>query len=368
MTVKVAQCSEAQILTAIKPYLSNPPGTLVPTGDDCAVIAAPDSRYAITTDVLVEDSHWLNVWSTPYQVGRRAAAQNLADIAAMGAVPTAMVCALVMRPDVELAWVTEFARGLGEATREAGAGVVGGDLARGKVGSVAITVCGDLQGRAPVLRSGARAGDVVAVAGTLGHSAAGLDLLYNNMVPPAASDWPEACQSQAELMARVRAALDIYLAPSPPLLAGVDAAIAGAHAMMDISDGLDRDAGRMASASGVVIDLDPKALRQEARVLQGVAGLLEGLPYRATSTLMEGVSQALGAQDSAARDRSLSWVLSGGEDHPMLATFSPEVELPASFRAIGTVTVPNSDMPAGSVSVAGVPITPRGWDHFKKNE
>jgi thiamine-monophosphate kinase len=179
----LADVGESGLLRAIFPLL--PPGdhTLVGPGDDAAVVGAPDGRVVATTDVLVEGRDFRRAWSSAQDVGAKAAAQNLADVAAMGAVPTALLVALVAPPDLPLAWAVGLSEGLAAGCAGTGAGVVGGDLSSGPLVVVSVTALGDLAGRRPVLRSGARPGDVVALAGTLGRSAAGLALLH--------SGWPD---------------------------------------------------------------------------------------------------------------------------------------------------------------------------------
>ena len=314
----VSELSEEALLARIFPLLPRGTATLLAPGDDAAVVAAPDGRFVVTTDVLVEDRHFRRAWSSGQDVGRRAAVQNLADVAAMGARATSLVVALVIPADLPVVWVEGLARGLALECGPPGVGVVGGDLSGGPVVVVAVTAHGDLEGRVPVLRSGARAGDVVAHAGVAGWSAAGLALL--------AAD---------------RRTLDdelvgAYLHPASPLDAGPAAALAGATAMMDVSDGLLRDAGRIARASGVVLDLAEPAVAFPDDVER-----------------LGAVAAALGAS----ADR---WVLDGGEDHGLLATFPPDVPLPPGFRSIGVV---RSGQPL--VLVDGVPASATsGWDHF----
>ncbi|HEY0187201.1 MAG TPA: thiamine-phosphate kinase [Cellulomonas sp.] len=332
----VADLSEEELLARIFPHLPLGPVTLLGPGDDAAVLAAPDGRYVVSTDVLVEDRHFRRRWSSGEDVGRRAAAQNLADVAAMGARPTALVVALVVPGDVPVAWVEGLARGLGDVCREAGAGVVGGDLSSGRQLVVSVTVHGDLTGRDPVRRDGARPGDLLAIAGTLGRSAAGLALL-------------DAGRAEVD-----PAAVSVYRSPRPPLAAGPLAAAAGATAMLDVSDGLLRDAGRLARASGVLLDL--------------AAG---GTPAEVFAADLAALAPAARALDVD----PLTWVLTGGEDHGLLATF-PAGPVPEGFRVIGTVRpapAPHAPLdapaPAGAVLVAGRPasalITGRGWDHFR---
>ena len=291
----VRDLSEEQLLARFTPLLPTAASTLVGPGDDAAVVAAPDGRFVVSTDVLVQDRHFTRAWSTGYDVGWRAAMQNLADCAAMGSRGTSLVVSLVIPGDLEVSWVTGLARGLAAACAGRDVAVVGGDLSGGDAIVVAVTVHGDLAGRPPVLRSGASAGDTIAHAGVLGRSAAGLALLTAGVSDP-----------DPVLVAA-------FLRPDPPLDAGVLASRAGATAMLDVSDGLLRDAGRIARASGVTIDLlDPA---------ESVPGDLAALA---------GASEVLGIDP-------LTWVLTGGEDHGMLATFPPGTQLPDGFRPLGVV-------------------------------
>lgn len=316
----VADLGEQDLLDRIFPHLPVGSRTIVPPGDDAAVVEAADGRYVVTCDVLVEDVHFRRAWSSGDDVGRRAAMQNLADVAAMGARPVALVVGLAMPGDLPVTWVEGLARGLGDASRPLDVGVVGGDLSAGPVVVVSVTALGDLEGRAPVRRSGARVGDVVAHAGRRGWSAAGLALL--------------AAGRGDEDPGLVAA----YRVPEPELAAGPAAASAGVTAMLDVSDGLLRDAGRIARASGVTFDLDDPvdAFAQDAARLQAAAGALGDDPVR--------------------------WLLTGGEDHGLLATFPPGAALPEPFRRIGTV------VPAGARPVLVTGAAPRvvgtGWDHF----
>ena len=320
---RVCDLAEEQLLARIFPLLPAADATIVGPGDDAAVISAPDGRFVVSTDVLVQDRHFIRDWSTGYDVGWRAAVQNLADIAAMGARPTALVVSLVLPRTEEVHWVLELARGLAEACAPHGAGVVGGDLSSGDAIVVAVTVHGDLAGGAPVLRSGARPGDVVAHAGVLGRSAAGLDLLTD----------AEETDAYPDLVAA-------YLRPDPPIGSGVRARLAGATAMLDVSDGLLRDGGRIARASGVVLDLDAPALASPRDL------------------------EALAAAGRALDVDPARWVLTGGEDHGLLATFPAGAELPSEFRVVGRVLEATAER-GPSVTVQGsVHVGHEGWDHF----
>ncbi|MCR2053640.1 thiamine-phosphate kinase [Actinomyces bowdenii] len=345
----VAELGEEGLLALIAPRLPHAPGELVGSGDDCAVLAQPDARVAVSTDVLVEGHHFRTGWSTGRDVGRRAAAQNLADAASMGARPTALVVGLVLPPSTAAAWVEDLAAGLAEGCAPCGAGVVGGDLSAGESLVVAVTVLGDLEGRAPVLRRGARAGDAVVHVGTLGRSAAGLALLDAGAADGGA---------ETALSPGARQCVEVFRAPRPPLAAGPALAACGAHAMMDVSDSLLRDAGRIARASGVVLDLDEPvegALAQDLALLEPVAVELAGL-------------RAAAGSPSGPDPRALArrWVLTGGEDHGLLATVPPEAVggLPAGARVIGSVR-PAQGPGRARVLIGGAePDLGAGWDHF----
>lgn len=326
------------MLSAILPVLqSTSPYLLLGPGDDCAVVAAPDSRYVVSTDLLVEGHDFLLSTSTAEHVAGKAVAQNLADIAAMGAVPTSLVVGLVAPKTTPLQWVTRFATALAEHCVGAGVAVAGGDLSGGPVLMVSITVFGDLQGRAWVGRDGARPGDVVALAGTVGRAAAGLDLLT--------AGWPEVGrEASVGLLDVMSEAVAVQRGARPPLGAGPDAARAGATSMIDVSDGLLRDAGRIADASQVRLELDATAppLADEVARLTPVADWLGFEP---------------------AEVRARGWVFAGGEDHGLLATFPPDAEVPQGFAVIGRVLAAEPQVEQVTVPALG-PVADTGWDHF----
>jgi thiamine-monophosphate kinase len=269
-------------------------------GDDAAVVRTPDKRVVATTDVLVEGRHFRRDWSSAEDIGHKAAAANLADIAAMGGVPSALLVGVACPPDTQTAWLEGVAAGLAAESAPLGAAVVGGDLVAAAADSssvvLSVTALGDLFGRAPLLRSGARPGDVVALAGRLGWAACGLAVLRRGFSSPVA-------------------AVAAHRRPIPPYAAGPAAADAGARAMCDVSDGLLADLGHIASDSGVIVDLDRAVLAQACLEPAGP---------------LQQVAAALGADP-------LAWVLTGGEDHALVATFPPRVALPAGWTAIGSV-------------------------------
>jgi len=297
----LGEAGEAATLVRIFPRLPEADVALVGPGDDAAVLRAPDGRYVVTTDTMVHGPDFRRAWSSPHDLGWKAAATNLADVAAMGAAPTALVVALVAPAETLVADLEAFADGLRDACAALapGCGVVGGDLSVSATMAIAVTAFGDLEGRHPVLRSGARAGDIVALAGGLGRAATGLLLLFERGVDD--DGHPDAAAA-ARLRAADPEAVAAQLAPSPPIAAGPAAARAGATAMLDVSDGLAIDARRIAEASGVALDLDAAAIA----VIAGA-----GIDPRVA--------------------------LSGGEDHALLATFPPGAVLPPDFAPIGRV-------------------------------
>ena len=244
---------------------------LVGTGDDCAVLAHPDSHSVISTDVLVEGVHFRRDWMSLEQIGQRAAAQNAADIAAMGASAHSAVAAVTIPKEMGKAEINALAAGLAKGLETYGYSLVGGDLSRGKCLQVAVTVIGDLQGRRPLLRSGTKPGDLVYFAGNLGDSAAGLTLLERFQSPAAAINNPVLPEALRSLVKEV---VSRYQVPQVPADLAPQLARAGAHALMDVSDGLTRDGAKIAAASGVVIDLRSELLEKYAKRLSGLADAL----------------------------------------------------------------------------------------------
>lgn len=319
--LRLGDLSEEGLLAVILPIMAADPAdprVLLGPGDDAAVIAAGDGRFVATTDAMVRGLDWLDEWSSGADVGRKCVAQNLADVAAMGAIPAGLLISLQADRRTAVDWAADLARGIASAAAAAGCPVLGGDLGGAPDGVVllSVTAFGDLQGRDPVRRSGARAGDIVTVAGTLGRSGAGLALLRAG----------RAGQPDPVVQDLVR----MHRAPVAPYAAGPLAAEAGAGAMIDLSDGLVRDAGRVAAASGVRVALDPELLEQDVAVIEPALG----------------------------RAEALEAVLTGGEEHSLLAAFPPGRPLPPPFRPIGSVVAGSGVTVGGELRVGG------GWDHF----
>lgn len=295
---------------------------IVGPGDDAAVVTSSDGRFVVTTDTMIEGHDFKLEWSKGFDLGFKAIASNVADVAAMGAKPTALVVAIALPGDTQISWLEDFAEGLNAGLTQLapGASVVGGDLARADQVFISVTAHGDLEGLEPVLRSGAKPGDILAVAGTLGKAAAGLDLLQSEIV--------DAKHAFDELVS-------IQLRPMPPILSGVLANKAGATAMLDVSDGLAKDASRIAKASGVTVQIDKSALLGFEAVLELSALRLQVTPE--------------------------NWVLFGGEDHALLATFPEGAAIPREFKPIGRI-LPDSDV---LVLLDNIELQANGWDSVR---
>jgi len=309
----VGELSERELLARILGELAGSSSAIVGPGDDAAVLATPGERVVVTTDTLVHGPDFRLAWSSGFDLGVKAAAVNLADVAAMGARPTALFVALAMPAATAVSFVTDLARGLRDACERLapGCAVEGGDLTASDTLTIAVTAVGVLDGRSPVLRSGARPGDVVAVAGALGAAARGLAVLFGRFRDESGTPVPVDAAVLDPAEARDLAA---QLRPEPPVALGAHAADAGATAMMDVSDGLLLDATRLADASGITVALE-------------------------------------GVDDGPA--------LRGGEDHALLATFPSAATVPSGFRTIGRV-VHRGD---AAVTVDGAALSGRGgWD------
>jgi thiamine-monophosphate kinase len=289
---------------------------LVGPGDDAALLRIRNGHVVVSTDLLVEGRHFRQDWATANDIGHRAAAQNLSDLNAMGGTAHSLTLGIAAPADLPAAWVLDFASGFAEEAAIVGASVVGGDVTRADEIVIAVTVMGSVA-QAPVLRSGAKPGDVVALIGRQGWAAAGLAVLGRGFRSP-------------------RAVVAAYQRPEPPYAAGPIAAAAGATAMIDISDGLVSEARHIALASGVRLDIETAALE--------------------VPEAFQAVGMALNVDPS-------TFVLGGGDDHALLATFPEWVPLPAGWTPIGTVAEAD-DLGAG-VSVDGAPYDgPAGWAHF----
>lgn len=309
----LADLGEFAVIDRLVAGRRHPATVLVGPGDDAAVVAMPDGRTVVSTDMLVEGRHFLLHWSTPFDVGRKAIAQNAADIEAMGAAATSFVVAFGAPAATLGTDALALSDGMWAEAGTCGASIVGGDLVAAPQWVISVTALGDLAGRAPVLISGARPGDTVAMVGQLGRSAAGYAL------------WRKGIEDFSDLR---RA----HLVPAVPYGRGRLAADAGATAMTDVSDGLLADARHIADASRVGFDLSRAALQAD--------------------------HDAVAAAAAAVGEDPWGLVLGGGEDHALVATFPGAV--PAGWRAIGVVL----DGPPRVLVDGSEWAGPRGWRSF----
>ena len=233
-------------------------------GDDAAVVRA--GAFAVTSvDLMVDGTHFRLGQASPADIGHRALAAALSDLAAMGAPPGEAYLGVVLPPALSDADALALHAGAEALAAATGTTIAGGDLVAGPVLTVAVTVVGwSDREDALVGRSGARPGDLVGVTGTLGAAAAGLAVIEGRVQDQHGGT--AAAGHAAGLIAR-------YLRPQPRLAEGMRLAAAGAHAMLDLSDGLASDARRIAAASGVRLVLDASRLP----VAPGVAEIARAL-------------------------------------------------------------------------------------------
>lgn len=308
----LADVGEFGLIRMLTDCFPQGPLVYVGPGDDAAVLRAPKGHVVVSTDLLVEGRHFRQEWSGAHDLGRRAAAQNLSDINAMGGTATALTVGLALPPKLSVQWVIDLAEGIAEEAGLVGVSVVGGDLTAADQIVIAITVLGTCA-EAPVLRSGAKPGDVLVMAGRQGWSAAGLAVLKRGFRSP-------------------RVLVEAHQRPQPPYAAGPAAAHAGATSMIDVSDGLLADVGHLAEESGVAIDVHRDAFE--------------------LAEPMVAVGAALGVDP-------MQFVLGGGEDHPLVATLPSGVDLPEGFIVIGEVST------GSGVTVDGLAYDgPTGHTHF----
>ena len=301
---------EFDIIQRITEKFSKNQHVLIGPGDDAAVLDISGQRIVVCTDMMVENVHFKTTWLTPLELGMRIVAQNFADIVAMAATPIAVTANVSAPKETSTSWFEAIAVGMQAECDKLGASVIGGDLSTSNEITISVTALGTLS-TSPVLRSGAKKDQIVALAGTLGHSAAGLACLQHGSTSP---------QNYVQK----------FRVPTPPYASGIRAG-GVASSMIDISDGLVSDALHIATASGVEIHFDSDCI----------------------------ADSELEALASAMSEDVMSWILHGGEEHCLLATFDQGVDLPEGFRAIG-----HTKEGSPSVFLDGKALEPRGFTHF----
>lgn len=303
--------SEAEVISVLKNiFTTTDPRVLVGIGDDAAVVKG-DTQQVITTDMAIADIHFKTEWSSAFDIGRKITAANIADVLSMGARCDYLVAAVSLTGDEELAWIENLARGMRDEADRAGAVIVGGDIARSSVITIAMTAIGHTT--EPILRSGARLGDDIFLSSLTGWSAAGLELLTR-----------EISVNSAE----ADRALSEFSAPTLDYEHGFSAATS----MSDISDSLLVQGEQMARASNSAFELDRELFATS-------------LEFRE----LEILAQEIGAD-------IWSWVLAGGEDHVFLATGK---DLPGI--RIGRV------VEGSGVTGIEMKMAPVSWSHFRQN-
>jgi thiamine-monophosphate kinase len=267
--------SESDVISVLKEvFTTTDPRLLVGIGDDAAVVQGAE-RQIITTDVAVAGVHFRTDWSSPFDIGRKITAANVADVLAMGATCDYLVAAVTLTGTEDLTWIEQLARGMKAEADRARALIVGGDIARSSVITIAMTAVGRCD--APILRSGARAGDDIFISSLTGWSAAGLAHL--------SKEQPHAGAIAAK-------AISEFSAPT----LDYEFNYSQATALCDISDSLLIQAQQLAAASGVCLHFETELIQSSAEFAE--------LAQLAIATGCD----------------VWDWVLGGGEDHVFLAT------------------------------------------------
>ncbi|WP_280423961.1 thiamine-phosphate kinase [Nocardia carnea] len=326
----VRDLGEFALIDRINAGRAQGPAVRLGPGDDAAVLAAPRGNYVVSTDMLIEDRHFRLDWSNPDEIGRKAIAQNAADIYAMGAEPVGYVIGLGLPGDTPVDFVTELADGFWAEAERAGGSVAGGDIVHSAQLVISVTAFGDPLGDRPVTRSGARVGGTVAIAGRPGWSAAGYALLSRAH--------PEAMRRLDDsAVTAVTAAVAAHRAPRPAYNLVRVAMRTGTppEALTDISDGLLADLGHLAAASGVAVAVD-----------------FAGLP----DPDLERCAEELEAD-------ARQWILTGGEDHVFAGAWAPGVTPPPGWTTIGRIEA------GRGVTVDGARYRgPAGWEAFSGSD
>ncbi len=327
--------SERDIIEHIKnlPGLPADKHVIKGIGDDCAVLRKESKGcFLVSSDTLVQGVHFDLAWHPPFLLGRKAAAVNLSDIAAMGGIPRFALLSMAI-PGSAPPWLDDFLAGFHEMLQEYDTHLVGGDTVKSSNDlSITVTIIGEAAEESICYRSGAVCGDLVFVSGPLGEAAAGLALFQSGEFKDGSEQW--------------RQLLMAHLDPLPQVQLGIILAESGlVHAMMDISDGLATDLAHICTESGT-----------------GAEIFKEDLP----------VSEQLKSAGGKLETPVLDWILKGGEDYQLLFVVSPDHEqemrnlvLKKNGReifCIGKII----EEPGVFLSdrVNRVEVTYQGYDHF----
>jgi thiamine-monophosphate kinase len=285
-------------------------GVEIGIGDDAAVVSTTD-RTVITTDMAVEGTHFRIEWSGAFDIGRKVAAANLADVYAMGGFPKYLVAAITLTGQESMEWIEDLAEGIAREAASCGAYVVGGDLAKGPCVVISITAIGEIEN--PITRDGAQVGDSIYISSLPGWSAAGLSIIEKDLEDDLALH-----------------AVSEYSAPTVDYASAIEFSNKRAHSMCDVSDALIIQANQLSDASGVALQFDQKLIAQHSEFVS--------------------LKELADSQDYDV----WQWIFAGGEDHVFLAT---GVDL-NGFK-VGTVVK--------GQGVTGVEMkkAPDTWRHFQ---
>jgi thiamine-monophosphate kinase len=324
--------TEDELITAIGRVLSGAgPEVLVGPGDDGAVVRAGSGELVLTTDAMVDGVHFLTDRTTPRDLGYKAIAVNVSDIAAMAGSPRFALCALTLTDAIDASWVVELAAGMRECCDEFAVSLVGGNLSRGAELAIVVTLTGEVAPGRAVRRDGARPGDRVVVTGSLGGAAAGLRV-----------------SSQRSWSDDERDALRRSMRPVPRVGEASILSAHGATAMMDVSDGLAIDLSRLCRASGVGarVDVARVPVHPASSLHEALGG---GEDYELLATL-----PGPDAVDRAAKDIHEAFGVSLGDIGVIIGG---EGEKSAAESAGGLVAVDEDGTER--------PLEIEGWDHFR---
>ncbi|UNC91443.1 thiamine-phosphate kinase [Candidatus Contubernalis alkaliaceticus] len=331
----ISEIGEVQLIKGLtRDIFPDPEVVVTGIGDDAAAVkTAEDKLQLFTKDVLVEGIHFLRETISPWQLGRKSLAVNISDIAAMGGAPRHLLIAVALPSNTEVEWIEEFYRGMKDLCRICSINLIGGDTVRSPQGiTISITLIGEVERERMLVRSGAREGDLVAVTGFLGASAAGLELLLQGL--PSQNEWEK----------------EVLKAHQEPPLRIKESRILSASgvvtSMIDLSDGLYKDLGEICSASGV-----------------GARIFASSLP----------ISDATGRVCRHLTLDPVSLAVSGGEDYELLFTFSEENlarmkdlsgELEGKIIVIGKIVSKEEGLKIVDFQGEETKLTRKGFDHF----
>ena len=307
--------TESEVIAVLSQvFASSDSRVLIGIGDDAALVKG-SSQQILTTDVAVEGVHFRSDWSSAYEIGKRIAAANIADVMSMNGTCDYLLVAATLTGSESIDWIRDLAQGIQDQAHAAGAVVVGGDLAKSPTLSIAITAVGHTE--KVITRNGAKPGDSIYLSSLTGWSAAGLEILSRGLDLSGAD---------------VSIALDEYRAPT------LDLAIdySEATSMSDVSDALIIQGAQMAEAAGLRFEIDCELFKSSNE-------------YEALARLAAQMGSNV-----------LDWIIQGGEDHVLLSTGRnlPGIEIGKVAEGSGVVFTQDG---------IEIKMAPVAWSHFSKD-